>query len=56
MHNIEDINYLIKNYYGKNNSSTEASSHWQKYQISQKIDYKHSPLKFKNRGGAIHFR
>ena len=42
---------MIKNYYGRNNSSSEASSHWQKYQISQKINYKHSPLKFKTRGG-----
>jgi len=42
---------LIKNYYRRYHSSPEASSHWQKQQIHQKINYKYSPLKFKNRGG-----
>jgi hypothetical protein len=53
---MQDINYLIDTYFGLNNSSTEASSHWQKYQIGQKINYKRSLLKFKNWGGARHFR
>jgi hypothetical protein len=43
---MNDLNYLVRTYYGNGNSSAEASSHWQKYQLSQKISYKR-PLKLK---------